>query len=31
LTHSGTGTVRMWPPLPTRSTMAQCSSRCRNA
>ena len=28
LTHSGTGTVRMWPPLPTRSTMAQCSSRC---
>ena len=27
-THSGTGTVRMWPPLPTRSTMAQCSSRC---
>ena len=28
LTHSGTGTVRIWPPLPTRSTMAQCSSRC---
>jgi hypothetical protein len=28
LTHSGTGTVRMCPPLPTRSTMAQCSSRC---
>jgi len=28
LTQSGTGTVRMWPPLPTRSTMAQCSSRC---
>ena len=28
LTHSGTGTVRMWPPLPTRSTMAQCSSCC---
>jgi hypothetical protein len=26
--HSGTGTVRMWPPLPTRSTIAQCSSRC---
>ena len=26
LTHSGTG--RMWPPLPTRSTIAQCSSRC---
>src|SRR5216684_3783315 len=22
------GTVRTWPPLPTRSTMAQCSSRC---
>jgi len=30
LTQSGTGTVRMCPPLPTRSTMAQCSSRfCR--
>jgi hypothetical protein len=28
LTQSGTGTVRTWPPLPTRSTMAQCSSRC---
>ncbi len=28
LSHSGTGTVRMCPPLPTRSTMAQCSSRC---
>ena len=28
LTHSGIGTVRMCPPLPTRSTMAQCSSRC---
>ena len=27
LTQSGTGTVRTWPPLPTRSTMAQCSSR----
>ena len=26
-TQSGTGTVRTWPPLPTRSTMAQCSSR----
>jgi hypothetical protein len=26
-TQSGTGTVRMCPPLPTRSTMAQCSSR----
>jgi hypothetical protein len=23
LTQSGTGTVRTWPPLPTRSTMAQ--------
>jgi|SRR6516165_4030769 len=28
LTQSGTGTVRIWPPLPTKSTMAQCSSRC---
>ena len=28
LTQSGTGSVRMCPPLPTRSTMAQCSSRC---
>ena len=28
LTHSGIGTVRMCPPLPMRSTMAQCSSRC---
>src|SRR5229473_1271391 len=28
LTQSGTGTVRTWPPLPTKSTMAQCSSRC---
>ena len=28
LTQSGTGTVRTWLPLPTRSTMAQCSSRC---
>jgi hypothetical protein len=27
-TQSGTGTVRMCPPFPTRSTMAQCSSRC---
>jgi hypothetical protein len=27
LTQSGIGTVRMWPPLPTRSTIAQCSSR----
>ena len=27
LTQSGTGTVRTWPPLPTRSTIAQCSSR----
>src|SRR5262249_7354361 len=26
-THSGIGTVRMWPPFPTRSTMAQWSSR----
>src|SRR4051812_48482550 len=25
LTHSGTGTVRMWQPFPSRSTMAQCS------
>ena len=23
LTHSGTGTVRMWPPFPIKSTMAQ--------
>ena len=28
LTQSGTGTVRTWPALPTRSTIAQCSSRC---
>ena len=28
LSQSGTGTVRTWPPLPTISTMAQCSSRC---
>jgi hypothetical protein len=29
-TQPGTGTVRTRPPLPTRSTMAQCSSRrCR--
>ena len=27
LTQPGNGTVRTWPPLPTRSTMAQCSSR----
>jgi hypothetical protein len=26
-TQSETGTVRMCPPLPTRSTIAQCSSR----
>jgi hypothetical protein len=26
-THSGIGTVRMRPPFPTRSTMAQWSSR----
>ncbi len=26
-TQSGTGTVRMWPPFPIRSTIAQCSSR----
>jgi hypothetical protein len=25
-THSGIGMVRMWPPLPTRSAMTQCSS-----
>jgi hypothetical protein len=24
LNQSGTGTVRTWPPLPTKSTMAQC-------
>ena len=28
LTQAGTGMVRMCPPLPTRSTIAQCSSRC---
>jgi hypothetical protein len=28
LTHYGMGTVRTWPPLPTRSAMTQCSSRC---
>jgi len=28
LTQSGTGTGRTWPPLPIKSTMAQCSSRC---
>ena len=27
LTQHGTGTVRMCPPLPTRSTIAQCSSQ----
>lgn len=27
-THSGTGTVRIWPPFRMRSTIAQCSSRC---
>ena len=27
-THAGIGTVRMWPALPTRSAMTQCSSRC---
>ena len=27
-THVGMGTVRMCPPLPTRSAMTQCSSRC---
>ena len=27
LTQSGTGTVRMWPALSTKSTMAQWSSR----
>lgn len=26
--QSGTGIVRMWPPLPTRSAMPQCSSLC---
>src|SRR2546428_4452195 len=28
LTHAGTGTVRMWPPLPTKSTITQRSSLC---
>ena len=28
LTQSGIGTVLMCPPLPTRWTIAQCSSRC---
>jgi len=27
-TQAGIGTVRMCPPLPTRSAMTQCSSRC---
>lgn len=27
-TQSGTGMVRMWPPLPTRSAMTRCSSLC---
>jgi len=27
-TQSGIGMVRMWPPLPTRSAMTQCSSLC---
>jgi len=27
-TQSGTGMVRMWPPLPARSAMTQCSSLC---
>jgi hypothetical protein len=27
---AGNGTVRTWPPLPTRSAMTQCSSRCCN-
>jgi hypothetical protein len=27
-THVGMGTVRTCPPLPTRSTITQCSSRC---
>ena len=26
--QNGTGTVRTWPPLPTRSAKTQCSSRC---
>ena len=28
LTHAGMGTVRTCPPMPTRSAMTQCSSRC---
>jgi len=32
LTQSGTGTVRMCPPLPLRSAITQCSSRsCRSS
>jgi hypothetical protein len=27
-TQSGTGMVRIWPPLPARSAMTQCSSLC---
>jgi len=26
-THSGIGTVRIWPPLPIKSAITQCSSR----
>jgi hypothetical protein len=26
-TQRGIGTVRIWPPLPTRSAITQCSSR----
>ena len=29
-TQSGTGMVRMWPPLPTRLAMTQCSSARRS-
>jgi len=28
LTHTGTGTVRTWPPFPIRSAITQWSSRC---
>jgi len=28
LTQRGTGIVRIWPPLPIRSAITQCSSRC---
>jgi hypothetical protein len=28
ITHAGMGTVRTWPALPVRSTIAQCSYRC---